>query len=451
MIGKSHGTARAFLEKDLARTKCANRDQSFSRGRTIAPALVAPDTTVCGHAEPADKAARWRRWIERAGAATATPRQPVWSSRESWLGALGQWAHSRALATLCAAERVSITAATLLSIAAVMADHADHGTGRHVAITRATIAARAGCAERTVTAAWRLLRASGWAVEAQRGHGSPGTPSVGRRPSVYHLVPRRHAQSAELRGIEPLTSPPATNSDAGPVDNSTDCHLPPLGGVCSLPPVGSNSPSAHPREKTSSPRSKSRRYRAEPRPATLQRLADALIGNEYGRRGLCRGLRQGHIGAICDAITAAGIDPTVWSAKDIQEALEADMRRTGGTWPDQITNPGGFLASRLRKLGTFTGRTPERTATTPQPGHGDGDAEIRDHTPQRSTITAAPTLPAASLGTGRAEAFAELAAAHHRALARRTAAAAADTARRDALIATVRAATPAGHRKTLWR
>ncbi|MFL0289149.1 hypothetical protein ACJH6H_28325 [Mycobacterium sp. SMC-21] len=56
----------------------------------------------------------------------------------------------------------------------------------------------------------------------------------------------------------------------------------------------------------------------------------------------------------------------MWSAKDIQKALEADMRRTGGTWPDQITNPGGFLASRLRKLGSFTGRTPA-SATAPPP------------------------------------------------------------------------------------
>ena len=183
----------------------------------------------------------------------------------------------------------------------------------------------------------------------------------------------------ELRGLEPLTPRPTSGSDCeaaaalcGAVDNSADFHLPPSGGVCSLAPVGSNSPSAHPREKTSSPRSKSRRWRAEPRPAALQRLADALAGNEYGRRGLCRGLRHGHIGAICDALTSVGIDPAVWSAKDIQEALEADMRRTGGTWPDQITNPGGFLASRLRRLGSFTGRAPASvtapppaTATTP--------------------------------------------------------------------------------------
>ena len=40
---------------------------------------------------------------------------------------------------------MSITTATLLSIAAVMAEHADHSTGRHVAVTRATIAAKVGC------------------------------------------------------------------------------------------------------------------------------------------------------------------------------------------------------------------------------------------------------------------------------------------------------------------
>ena len=426
-MDSSHGTARAFLEKDLARTKCANRDQSFSRGRPNASAFAAPDTTVRGHAEQADKAAHWRRWIERAGAVTATPRQPVWSSRESWLSALGQWAQSRALTTLCAAERVSITATTLLSIAAVMAEHADHATGRHVAITRATIAERLGCHKNTVSNAWAVLRASGWAIEARRGHGSPTTPSLGCRASVYHLVPRRQTasvpaapQPAEPRGIEPLTSPTAPNGHPAPVEN---CDLPPSGGVCSLTPVGSNSPSAHPREKNSTRPPKSRRWRAEPRPLALQQLASRLAN-------CCHGLRSGHIGAICDAIAAAGIDPAVWSAADIKQALEADMRRTGGTWPDQITNPGGFLASRLRKLGTFTGRTPARAAAMP-------------HTSLPSAPPS-PTPPAATnTGTGRIEAFAELAAARRRALHRRTAAAAADTARRDALIATARAATPA--------
>ncbi|BCI84750.1 hypothetical protein MTY66_63750 (plasmid) [Mycolicibacterium sp. TY66] len=382
------------------------------------------------HAAAADTATRWRRWIERVGVAAATPRQPVWSSRQSWLDSLRDWAQSRALATVCIAERASITATTLLAIAAVMAEHADHATGRHVAITRATIAERIGCHPNTVSTAWAVLRASGWAVEAQRGHGSPGTPSVGRRPSVYHLVQRRPSsvpvapKPVELRGIEPLTS-------GGTVEN---CDLPPSGGVGSLTPVGSNSPSAYPREENSTRPLKSRRWRAEPRPLALQQLAARLAN-------CCHGLRSGHIGAICDAIAAVGIDPTVWSAADIKQALEADMRRTGGTWPDQITNPGGFLASRLRKLGTFTDRTPARAAAMSHPS-----------VPSAPPSPTQPALSSATnTGTGRVEAFAELAAARRRALHRRTAAAAADTARRDALIATIRAATPPGRSTTVWR
>ncbi|UUO02403.1 hypothetical protein M4D79_02515 [Mycolicibacterium novocastrense] len=106
---------------------------------------------------------------------------------------------------------MSMTAATLLAIAAVMAEHADHATGRHVAVTRATIADTVGCDVRTVTAAWRVLRVSRWAVEAQRGHGSPTTPSVGRRPLG---VPPRAAPRPQPAGDQPVH----------------DFHLPPPGG-----------------------------------------------------------------------------------------------------------------------------------------------------------------------------------------------------------------------------
>ena len=378
------------------------------------------------HAAAADTATRWRRWIERVGARAATPRQPVWSSRQSWLDSLRDWAQSRALATVCTAERASITATTLLAIAAVMAEHADHTTGRHVAITRATIAERIGCHPNTVSTAWAVLRASGWAVEAQRGHGSPGTPSVGRRPSVYHLVPRRPSsvpvapEPVELRGLEPLTS-------GGTVEN---CDLPPSGGVYFLPPVGSNSPSAHSRAENSPPKRKSRRWRAEPRPLGLQRLAAQVLVR-------CPVLRDGHVGAICDVLTTAGIDPAVWTARDVQDELEAEMRRTGGTWPDQVNNPGAFLASRLRRLGSFAGRQPARAASP-----------LRTSAPEN----AKPPKPAGAVtGTGRAEAFAELAAARRRAQHRRTAAAASEAARLDALIATARAVNPHSQPITVWR
>lgn len=252
----------------------------------------------------------------------------MWTSRDGWLAAVREWAQSPGFADATAAAAVSITAATALTVAAVMADYADHATGRHVAVTRATIADRVGCDVRTVTAAWRLLRTAGWAVEAQRGHGSPGTPSIGRRPSVYHLVPRKTAPS--------------------PVH---DFHLPPSRRDRRSTPVGNDSPSTPERaanaassEKSAASRARTPcSWRTTARPLAVQRLAADLVMRSHG-------LDRGHIGAVCDAITAAGIDPAAWSARAITDALNADMRRRGWAWPDRIDKPGAFLAQRLRRL-----------------------------------------------------------------------------------------------------
>ena len=281
----------------------------------------------------------------------------MWTSRAGWLDGLSRWAHSPAFGQLCAEARVSITTATLLSIAAVMAEHADHATGRHVAVTRATIANKVGCDVRTVTAAWRLLRASRWAVEAQRGHGSTTTPSVGRRPSVYHLVPRRKARPA---------TPPLVH----------DFHLPPSGGVGCSSPVGNYSPSGRasaPAKKLSDNTRQPRPQRATARPLATQKLAAGLVA-------ITHGLDRAHIGAICDALIGAGIDPTVWSAREVNDALNADMRARGTTWPDHITNPGAFLASRLRRL----------SWTPPQPTPrkaGGCAAASHDQTPRPVVLT----------------------------------------------------------------
>ena len=230
----------------------------------------------------------------------------MWTSRESWLDGLRAWAQSPALGELCAEQRVSMTAATLLAIAAVMAGHADHATGRHVAVTRATIADTVGCDVRTVTAAWRVLRVSRWAVEAQRGHGSPTTPSVGRRPSVYHLVPRRDPKPAASRPVH-------------------DFHLPPSGGDCSSTPVGSNSPSVRARAHATDSREQKpdlpRRWRTSPRPLAIQRLAAQLVARTHG-------LGRGHIGAICDALTAAGIDPATRIDQTPAPATHTDAAHT---------------------------------------------------------------------------------------------------------------------------
>ena len=299
---------------------------------------------------------RRRDWVQRAGA--CAPRAPMWTSRAGWLDGLRHWAQSPALGQLCAEERVSITSATLLSIAAVMAEHADHATGRHVAVTRATIADRVGCDVRTVTTAWRVLRVSKWAVEAQRGHGSTNTPSVGRRPSVYHLVPRRE--------VRPVTRPVVH-----------DFHLPPSGGVSSFSPVGSYSPS----ERASAPANRicdntpqARPWRRTPRPLAVQRLAAGLVA-------ITHGLDRTHIGAICDALTAAGIDPDMWSARAVNDKLNSDMRTRGATWPDHIANPGAFLHSRLRRLSWSPPEAPTKAG-------GSAAASI-DQTPRPAVATEA--------------------------------------------------------------
>ena len=277
----------------------------------------------------------------------------MWTSREGWLSALGQWAQSPSFAACAAAARVSMTAATLLGIAAVMAEHADHATGRHVAVTRATIAARVGCSPDTITVAWRLLRVAGWAVEAQRGHGSPGTPAAGRRPSVYHLVPRPQPPPPQVQA--PTNSVRTKKSGDNP-------DLPPKAGIDLLTPVGNHSPSAHTRPKQSpitTPAAR-RRYRATPRPLPVQRLAAELVARTHG-------LHRGHIGAVCDAITTAGIDSATWSAHAITAALDTDMKTRGWSWPDRIDHPGAFLASRFKRLDWRPEDGPPSTKAAAQP------------------------------------------------------------------------------------
>lgn len=272
-----------------------------------------------------------RAWIERQGA--ADPATPCWPSRPRWVDDVRAWAASPDFAAVCASVRVSITSATVVAVAVVWAGFADHGTGRNAAVTRARIAQTVGCAAKTVSRAWQVLGAAGWAVEAARGHGSSSGHTAGNRPSIWHLVSRRPVPAA--------------------ADSVGNVHLPAKPGSCLLPLVESYSPSVRGRAREhvspDQPRQR-RRWRATPRPLAVQRLADELAGNAYGRQGLCHGLSRGHIGAVCDALTSAGIDPAVWTARDVRAALDADMRATGWSWPDQIERPGAFLAARLRRL-----------------------------------------------------------------------------------------------------
>lgn len=284
-----------------------------------------------------------RAWIECHG--EASPATPVWLSRDGWIDDVRAWAASPDFAALCASVRVSITSATVVAVAVLWAKSADHGTGRNAAVTRERIAAKLGCAAKTVSRAWKVLGAAGWAVEAARGHGSSSGHTAGNRPSIWHLVSRRPAVPAAA-------------------DSGGNVHLPAKPGSCLLPPVGNNSPSVRvrAREEVSTPNQTHpptrRRWRATPRPLAVQRLAAGLVTpgvghgpDNVGRRSaLIVGLDRGHIGAVCDAITRAGIDAKAWTPKALASALEVDGKSRGWSWPDRIDRPGAFLVSRLRRL-----------------------------------------------------------------------------------------------------
>lgn len=244
----------------------------------------------------------------------------MWTSRDGWLDELAVWADTAAGRAACARK---VRAPMLLRVAEALAAHADHGTGRHCAVTNAVVAKAAGCTPRTVTTVRGLLREAGFAVEVHRGTGSAAAPTVARRPSVWHLVSRRE-----------------------PVDNRAVFGLPPSRRDRRLSPVGKNSPSGRTRPPQTSqaqqrPPQRARRY--APRPLPVQKLAAGVIARSVG-------LATVHTGHICDALTRSGLDLDTWTARGITDALEADMRARGWSWPDQIERPGAFLATRLRRL-----------------------------------------------------------------------------------------------------
>lgn len=315
-----------------------------------------------------------REWV--CAHAAVSPAIPVWGSRSAWIADVRAWTVERDFGVVRDSVRVSITSATLVAVAVVWAAFANHHTGRNAAVTRETIAVRVGCDVRTVSRAWKVLGAAGWAIEAQRGHGSADTPSAGKRPSIWHLVPRR----------KPVPQPVPPAGD--PVEF---VHLPPKGVSSSLPPVQNYSPSAPaaapgqslPRSADRRPQRR-RRSRTTPRPMALQRLAGQLVTASHG-------LDHGHIGGICDAITSAEIDPHAWTARQLCDALNADMRARGTCWPDHIENPAAFLATRLRRLPARpdavtdlaarrgASSLPRQETTAPQPARRPATAQQRAH------------------------------------------------------------------------
>ena len=385
MADWSHGSAYPYLIHGDAQ----NRDLTFTDsptprhvGRGSVHAELGRSSGCSDRLRRAQRSSARRVSIERHGAVSA--HVPVWLSRSSWTDSVRVWAVSPAFRPVCVAlgKRGVISAAALVTVAVAMADFADHSTGRNVAVTNRVLASRAGCSERTVTTARTVLAAAGLAVEAQRGHGSAGTHTVGNRPSIWHLVSRAEAapgpsKTAPGDGAQKAPNRAAAHGRNGLADVDT-CDLPPKAGSCSSTLVESYSPSASIRTRedisTKNQHPAPRRPgRATPRPLALQRLAAGLVtpvtgpddrGGSGRRSALILGLDHGHIGTICDALIGAGINPAAWTATAITAALNADMRRSGQSWPDRLERPGAFLAWRLRRMLAWPENATKNTGST---------------------------------------------------------------------------------------
>lgn len=321
---------------------------------------------ACTRSQHAKARQARRDWIVRTGEVPAE--LPMWTSRDGWLNEVSAW-----LATddgLAECARRHIKPERVLRAAMVLAAHADHGTGRNCAVTNATVAAGAGCKERTVTTARSVLSASGLAVEIHRGTGSTSTPGYGRRPSIWHLISRP----------QPIDNPAVGDAV---------CDLPPSRRDRRLTPVRSQSPNA--RKRASRPnshppqKSPKRGRRFAPRPLHVQLLAAGVVHGSFG-------LDKGHIGRICDALTDSGLDLAAWTPKALLAALNADMKTRGWDWPNQVQNPRAFLTSRLQLLpvrpagaaqGGVTAVRPERRRPAAQ---HDSQASSRDATDTRTSL-----------------------------------------------------------------
>ena len=104
------------------------------------------------------------------------------------------------------------------------------------------------------------------------------------------------------------------------------------------------------------------------------------------------GLRRGHIGAVCDALRNAGIDPDVVTAAQIGAALDADMHASGWRWPDHIERPAALLAWRLKRV---SARLSELTTATVSRGCAAADSQDKKPAEVRARASSAAVRGAA--------------------------------------------------------
>lgn len=301
-----------------------------------------------------------KSWQAPADAAraevTLTPRDAVWPSRKVWLHSLTIAVRYRANGgkSLTLAEGrhtlAQVKVETLLDVAWEDAATADGRTGRHVRTSHATVAKRLGCSPRTVRRCRALIEALGYARTTQRGRYLTNE----EREAAYQARGRWQLRMASERA---LTIP------RKPIQSSEKGHLPQRGSFNpSVTSVGTHLARV-PREGRGSrhlPKTRTNKERGDdssPRwSLPIQRLAAHLVDrlpslapkmpdHETHRVGR-------HIGQVCRVLTHVGIDPTEWTARDLEEAMNRRNHELGrdSLHRGQQRNPMGWLTYQLRTI-----------------------------------------------------------------------------------------------------
>lgn len=247
---------------------------------------------------------------------------PCWSSKRQWEEDLGEAVLSDEGLALCQrSKRDWVAPPTVMAVAKVDAGSAESATGRGVRTSHRTVARTLGRSVDTVKNARRVIERLGFAVVVDQGrYLTEEEQDLAREHHGNEQI--RIASERVLTTPRPQVSPPLPRR--GPVG-----HLPHpnLGSpkranarAAQKSTTQTNPPVTRPK-RTHTPARCSQSY-----DRGLQKLAAKLALRVPW-------LGRGHIGALCQTLALAGVDPTRWDAPGLLWAIDTRNRELGWDAP----------------------------------------------------------------------------------------------------------------------
>lgn len=282
---------------------------------------------------------------------------PGWISRDRWLLEVD----CRLLAPAGEAVRTkhSVDRDTVRQVARALAAYADHDTGRSCAPSQQTIAKKLGCCDKTVQRAEKILEGLKLLVLVHGGglyHGGMHKQYRELRKTGLRLT-----KAAFCPRIRALSLPSPVHNVQLPAgglyrSKSFSTQYSPTDAQArrkAAPRPKSSAPTKDPGPKRLSTTADSRSARRTTtntavdrpiRPLALQQLAAALVNQ------LPKLARTRHIGAVCDALSWAEVEPTRWGSTPTRAAahLITELHRSLPT--RDLRSPIGWLHTALQKI-----------------------------------------------------------------------------------------------------